>query len=304
MSVATITVLCIIIVALLALGSRIKSFALGVLAVVFGIVLLMLAVTFFSRSRSYHAIHHVSDSRAFRQSRNGNLQEFYDSIPRLEKVELDEFDGEGHVEETGSVDSQDVEVDAEVDVGGLPAERPGVLARPEWVDEPDRHVGDVHHTVLVSDPFATHGECIESLHDEMRTVTNRYLVQQFGRGADRATSIDIGTILSLICTKEWVEPIQREWGTTNRVHVKMEFDRNVRAELERNWKQSQLRKRLFTTGAFASLVLGALGIIYTYLKVDTATKGYYTKRLQFAAGTGLLGVLWTAVNCCRDILRF
>ena len=38
-------------------------------------------------------------------------------------------------------------------------------------------------------------------------------------------------------------------------------------------------------------VLALVGSVYTFLKVDTATKGYYTKRLQVAAAVVILTII-------------
>jgi hypothetical protein len=52
-------------------------------------------------------------------------------------------------------------------------------------------------------------------------------------------------------------------------------------------------------GAGAGSILGLLGLIYGLLKVDTWTRGYYTKRLFLgvpAAIIGLLALLGYAVS--------
>jgi len=54
-------------------------------------------------------------------------------------------------------------------------------------------------------------------------------------------------------------------------------------------------------------LLGLMGVVFAYLRLDTATKGYYSGRLQFLAAAAILalsaaGVLFANVNA--DWLRW
>ena len=48
-------------------------------------------------------------------------------------------------------------------------------------------------------------------------------------------------------------------------------------------------------GIGAGWVMALLGTIFGYLKLDTLTRGYYTRRLQLVAGAVILTLIGAAV---------
>jgi hypothetical protein len=66
-------------------------------------------------------------------------------------------------------------------------------------------------------------------------------------------------------------------------HVLLTVDDNHHGMLDRKWKRELVSERLWHTGIWSGLVLSVLGTVYSYLRLDTLTKGYYTLRLRVAA---------------------
>jgi purine-cytosine permease-like protein len=58
---------------------------------------------------------------------------------------------------------------------------------------------------------------------------------------------------------------------------------------------------LFQTGLGAGAVLLLLGTMFSYLKLDTETRGYYTGRLQFGAAGVILAIIAAGVVCANWI---
>jgi hypothetical protein len=63
----------------------------------------------------------------------------------------------------------------------------------------------------------------------------------------------------------------------------------VDQQLLRRWEELRRGERFAVVGAGAGSVLGLLGIAFGLLKADTATKGYYTKRLFLGVPTAIMG---------------
>ena len=68
------------------------------------------------------------------------------------------------------------------------------------------------------------------------------------------------------------------------------FDSKFNADIKDRYQKARVAGRLTTTGIGAGLLLGFLGTVFSYLKLDTLTRGYYARRLQFAAGTVILAL--------------
>lgn len=72
------------------------------------------------------------------------------------------------------------------------------------------------------------------------------------------------------------------------LHVLIQVDRATRDDLQARYEASIVEHRVGVIGLGGGLLLALLGTLYGYLKLDTATQGYYTGRLRLAAGlTGL-----------------
>jgi hypothetical protein len=90
-----------------------------------------------------------------------------------------------------------------------------------------------------------------------------------------------GTIRNKVLRETYVEDLDLDLpsGPMIRVHALLEFDEPFQRTLQERWQQAQAQKRLGVIGVIAAGVLGFLGLVWGVLKFDTATKGYYTKRL-------------------------
>ncbi|HEX4149332.1 MAG TPA: hypothetical protein VHY20_10105 [Pirellulales bacterium] len=68
-----------------------------------------------------------------------------------------------------------------------------------------------------------------------------------------------------------------------------------RAEIERQWQEAELARRLWHTGSVAGAVFLWLAVATAYLKLDLQTAGRYRRQLRAgAAAAGLAGTLASA----------
>jgi hypothetical protein len=180
---------------------------------------------------------------------------------------------------------------------------------PEWVKIPPKLVGNSYRRTAVSDPFSTDDECRRQLDGRMSVITCEYLGELLGindslgrsggpvgEGFAMAMLRNLGIspvyIRKNICRDEYIEHIGSSvdqmigsgFGQMRRIHVLMEFDDAVQADLKKRWKDSRLVERLVVVGGGAFGIVAIVALLFAYLKFDTATKGYYTRWLQVAIG--------------------
>ncbi|MGD9637092.1 MAG: hypothetical protein AB7G28_26725 [Pirellulales bacterium] len=90
---------------------------------------------------------------------------------------------------------------------------------------------------------------------------------------------------------EYYEKTERSAGVMNKLYTQLEFRSNVDQELLRRWDEMRRSERFAVVGAGAGSVLGLVGLALGLLKVDTWTKGYYSKRLFLGVPAAIIGGL-------------
>jgi hypothetical protein len=79
--------------------------------------------------------------------------------------------------------------------------------------------------------------------------------------------------------REYLETVDRTFGPMHKLYMQIEFSPSVDRDLRAVWNNYERKQRFFMFGAGAGSVLSFIGLIFGLLKLDTWTKGYYTKRL-------------------------
>ena len=80
-------------------------------------------------------------------------------------------------------------------------------------------------------------------------------------------------------SREYIETVANSFGPMKKLHLQIEFTPAVDRELRRHWDAHERQERFAIVSVGSFSVLGLLGVVFALLKIDTATKGYYTKRL-------------------------
>jgi hypothetical protein len=81
----------------------------------------------------------------------------------------------------------------------------------------------------------------------------------------------------------------RTFGTMYKQYTQVVFTPEFDNELRRAWNNCRRLERFEMVGGGAASVLGLLGLVFGLLKVDTWTKGYYTKRLFIGVPAVIIG---------------
>jgi hypothetical protein len=173
--------------------------------------------------------------------------------------------------------------------------------RPAWVGAAPKRVGPVYSTVVVSDPYVSKAECDEAIDPQLRDVALRYVDDLLGSGARRFVDLDMSAVRTKMARDEYVELLDTSVGPMQRVHVLMEFDNSLRDEFRQQYQAGIRQRRLYQAGGGAVLLVGFLVVMFGYLTVDTATRGFYTRRLQLAAAAAILLIVVLGISLNRAI---
>ncbi len=186
--------------------------------------------------------------------------------------------------------------------------------RPEWVLQRPKHIGNVRRDVVTTDEYATSDECYWAADRLLQLKTYEHLRRLLGTPYDAAEVLQLRTqalnveghtpwfiaelakagitvdyIRREIARDDYLEESQRSFGPMLKLYTLIEFSPSVDNELQQRWEASQRQDRFAFVGLGATGVLGLLGLAWGLLKVDTLTKGYYTKRLFIGVPLAILG---------------
>ena len=109
--------------------------------------------------------------------------------------------------------------------------------------------------------------------------------------------IDLAYIRREIAKDEYLETVERSVGPMKNLYTLLEFSPTVDKELRMRWDELQRESHVTAIGLLSGSVLGIIGLAFGLLRIDTATKGYYSKRLFLGVPAAIigLGILATAL---------
>jgi hypothetical protein len=94
---------------------------------------------------------------------------------------------------------------------------------------------------------------------------------------------------------EYLEQSELSVGPMNNLFMQVEFSPAVDRLLRERWDAYARQERFAMVGKGAISILGLLGCVFGLLKIDTWTKGYYTKRLFIGVPAAIIGVFLIAL---------
>jgi hypothetical protein len=174
--------------------------------------------------------------------------------------------------------------------------------RPEWLnDTPKMLMGNSRRMVVSSDPFLDSDLAWSALREELRRVVHARLtdvVEAANGGSDAQVPgleqlgiTDQFIESELFVEEPYLETVHLSVGPMKRAHALVEFaDAKDRLMLER-WIVYAQRESIDRVGRLSLLAVGGLGLVFGLLKVDTWTRGYYTKRLFIGVPAAIIAVV-------------
>ena len=173
--------------------------------------------------------------------------------------------------------------------------------RPAWLDQPPKLVGNTRRVVVSTDPYSTVEECHAALRDKLRGVVQAR-VDELARAANGghytstpgldSMGINIEYILSELCPEDdYIETINASFGEMKRAHALVEFNEPQDRLLLDRWRAYARVQSIEVVAVLSAFVVGGLAFVYGLLKVDTWTRGYYTKRLFLGVPAAIIAVV-------------
>jgi len=172
---------------------------------------------------------------------------------------------------------------------------------PKWLDEPIGLINGVYYTIVVAGPHSTRVDCDEELPAKLTEAVDRYIDSYLGEGASRIVSLPPSYVKDEIVKADYEETYNASFGPMKNLHVQLAFDRKVCSELKRRYHNALADVRMKEVAIGGGSVLLLLGAMFSYLKLDTATRGYYTGRLRVATALAILGGGAAAFSLVRHL---
>ena len=178
------------------------------------------------------------------------------------------------------------------------------LPKPDWVVNPPKQIGNVRKFVVVSDPFLTVEECRRDADSKMQNVALNRACQLSGAGTRRsggATLADLGLggdyVRRELCTDEYVDVVDSSVGEMRKTYSLVEFNEAQDALLIDRARSYTRQEGLLDVTLIGGGLLASVATLFGLLKVDTWTRGYYTKRLFLGvpaaiSAIGGFGIFW------------
>jgi hypothetical protein len=175
--------------------------------------------------------------------------------------------------------------------------------KPDWIVNGTYKDGQTQYIVVSSDPQLSPLDVEKQLNLLMEKVVSDHIDQAIHAGAGKVTGLDASTI-----REKWMVPghIHKELcpidlGSFYCGHVQLKLDTELYEIADLNWNRHLKKQRLFQIGLFSGSTLLILAVTFCYFRIDNASQGLYTGRLQIFSILCLLGVIAASVFLGRQI---
>jgi hypothetical protein len=220
-------------------------------------------------------------------------------------------ESEGGNEDEGDADDGEFRLVTSVPSSGRP--------RPEWLESEDVRTGEidgVDTTAVCSGPFEHLGECRPALDAALEQAVSDYIDDYLGPvygenfKASSVVSYEAQYIREHLVGADNLFDEKRElsFGPMYQSHALIKFTpefRQVlderRSEVDHQWQQFVVTGRLLGVALVFGLILAFLAVVSGYFRLDTATRGFYTARLQFLAAVAILAVIVAGALLARNV---
>ncbi|MCI0360189.1 MAG: hypothetical protein L0211_17060, partial [Planctomycetaceae bacterium] len=167
--------------------------------------------------------------------------------------------------------------------------------RPWWVKEDAKPVltGSIHSIPVTSGPHKLTRDAQRGLEEALKRATDEYVADQLKSPlAANFVSYSLDSIQDRFVKQTYNETLNfASVGLMEQRHALLQFDDGFRAELRHHWVGRIAESRLYQAGLIAAASLLLLGSVFSYFRLDNATRGYYTGRLQFMTAAAILAII-------------
>jgi hypothetical protein len=195
-------------------------------------------------------------------------------------------------------------------------------SKPDWINEKPERMGDPPNEVVITDDYATPEECYEAAdmllmlkaYERMEELAgnpnpdrsppsiskigSRSLWLDYRLSNLKAMGIYPEYLRRLIVAKDphskkpmqYLETVSRSFGPMQKLYVKIEFTNATDRALMQHREAFVRHHRFAFVGMGSASILCILSMIWGLLKLDTATKGYYSKWLFIGVPGAIIGL--------------
>lgn len=184
----------------------------------------------------------------------------------------------------------------------IPAAASESATRPSWIDEMPTREGEVHTQVVSSDPHVRIQDAYKALDAQLKEETDAYIRWYLASDtAPQIIDLDVRYIKQRLRNPqlEYTEIREYSVGPMRTTYARLDFDEQFRNEMDERWQNEVSRNRLLITALAGGGVFLLLLTVFAYFRLDTATRGYYTGRLQFLTIAAILALVAAGVMAVR-----
>ena len=163
--------------------------------------------------------------------------------------------------------------------------------KPDWLNNPPRLIHDCYQVFVSTTPYATPLECSPELNQEIERAVDEYAARVLAGQAAGKIRLPMDYVRSHIVKSQYQEAVTTSVGPMVKLHALLEFDRETRSRIDRQWNDVLMVRRLRHAGGGLAGLLLVLSVAWGYLRTDVATAGAYRGRLRILATLAILTVL-------------
>jgi hypothetical protein len=160
---------------------------------------------------------------------------------------------------------------------------PPVPTKPAWVDAEPSRQGKTYQTTAVVGPYTTRAECDAKTIEVVQEALDRYVEIAIGPEAVGMVELSGDYLRDKVIVDQWEETRSYSVGPMVRLHLRLEFNGQVKGRIEEAYRDAIVVGRLRVFGGWSVVALSLLAIGFGYLKSDIATGGIYRGRLRLTA---------------------
>jgi hypothetical protein len=180
-------------------------------------------------------------------------------------------------------------------VSGWQSDSPGKEGAnlPAWVQQGSFHEDDCDYILIETEGCHTPLDANSELNEEITTAISNALDRRFGDRVGQQITFSSEYIKTNLLmedrsivrpyqdefTKEFADRLGKKYGEFYRGYAQLKLDTAFYHDAQIRWRQEQTRLRLITVALVSLTVLALLTTTYGYLRLNQATRGFYSNRL-------------------------
>jgi hypothetical protein len=176
--------------------------------------------------------------------------------------------------------------------------------RPEWTSAKPILSGTTHTIAVASGAYAKDIDARHAFDQALVEETRDYIAEQLGSDlAPHFVTYNARQIRERFVRPENIHDDVATYsvGPMHEYFALVEFGPDFRREIDGRWQAVRGQSRLLQFGLLAGAGLLLLSTMFGYFRLDNATRGYYTGRLQFLAAATILAVIGAGAIMARWI---